>query len=85
MDDALGMRRGEAVGDLSRDSADITNRRRSFRKELSKRPSFDPFHRNPGDAVGLPDVVDRDDGGMIQRRSRSSLALEAMPERRIAD
>ena len=53
------------------------------KQELAQRLSFDPLHGDPGDRIRRPDVVDRDDVRVVERRGRSRLVLESLQARRI--
>ena len=83
MNHTLGVGGRETVGNLP------CNRRRSFERQgsvgehLAQRATFYPLHRDPRHVVGHADVVDRDDGGVIERRCGARLALEPAPARGI--
>ena len=84
MDDALGVGNREAFRDLSSDGPRVFEGKRSVGECLPQRPALDPFHRDPRAAVGLADVVDRDDGLMIERGGRAGLELESTTEGRVS-
>ena len=81
MDDALLVRGFERRRDLARDAQRLVERKsgrraRTLREQLGQRLAFDQLHHQ---VVG-PDVVQRADVGMIQRRHRACFPLEALGE-----
>ena len=77
MHDAALVRGGESVGDFAGDAQNIFQRHRAVGGELAKIASFDELHGDVRDRIAAPDVVDRDDARMIQRRCRARFELEA--------
>ena len=53
-------------------------------RHLSQGAPVDPFHRDPGDAVGVSDVVHGDDGRVIQGGCGPGLGLEATTKGRVS-
>ena len=79
MDDAGGVRLGEALGGLDGDVEELLRRQRLARgDELAQRLALDELHGDVDRAVGLADVVDREDVRVVQRRGRARLLLEAL-------
>jgi hypothetical protein len=71
-----GVSCGEAFGDLTPDRDRLTRRQRATREHLVERAPFDVLHHDRF-ARGLrEDVVDLDDGGMVECRCRGGLAAE---------
>ena len=61
VDDPLGVRRGEAIGDLPGDLQRLADRHGPRAERVPERLAFHPLHRDPRDALGIAHVVDRDD------------------------
>ena len=78
MDDPGRVRLGEAVGDLGRDVQNPAQRHRARGVELSECLTLNELHRDEGVSRSLPDVVDRDDVRMVQRRRGARFPLEAL-------
>ena len=74
--------RREPLGNLPGNRQRVAERERAvgFEQRQPQRPSLDPLHRDPGDPVGVSDVVNRDDGRMIEDRRRPGLQLETAAE-----
>ena len=83
VDDALGMGAGKAVGDRCRDRQRSCRLERTLGEKLAERLAVDELHRDERRSVVLVDVVDGDDGRMIERRRRSCFPLEATEPLRI--
>ncbi len=77
MDDALGVRRGQRVGDLHRGLEKLFFRQRAGFNALLQRAALEQFHHHERVPVLLADVVDRADVRVVQRGRRARLALEA--------
>ncbi len=82
------MRPGERVRGLRGQREQAPQRQRPFRDELAQGPSLHEFHRDVGEGVSPPYLVDRDDVGMVQRGGRARLLLEtgepvAVPRERL--
>ncbi len=69
MDDAGCVRLPDAVGQLHRDSERLPERQALAADEDVQRVALDTLHGDEAHAVGFCDVVDRDDIGVVQRRS----------------
>ena len=76
MDDARGMRFGEAVGDLEGEIEKPSGGQGSFVEELPQGASLDELHGDVEHGIGRSDVVDRDDVGVVKRRGRARFLLE---------
>ena len=85
MNDALGVRRIQRIGDLDGDgtaAVPISSGLPAMR--CFQRRAFQKLHGDEGVAVVLADVVNRADVGMIQRRRGLRLALKTSERLRIA-
>ena len=71
------VRPGEPLGDLAGEGEKTLGRKCAVREKIAQRFSLHELHRDVGDRVGLADLVDRDDVGMIERGGRAGLLLEA--------
>ena len=79
MHDAGGVRLGEALGGLDGDVEELLRRQRLARgDELAQGLALDELHGDVDGPVGLADVVDRQDVGVVQGRGRAGLLLEAL-------
>ena len=79
VDDAGGVGLGQALGGLDGDIEQPLGRQRlAGGDELAQGLSLDQLHGDVEGAVGLADVVDGQDVGMIQGRGRAGLLLEAL-------
>ena len=85
MDDALGVRLRQRVGDLRRVLQRVRERQPPAADPVGERRALDVLHGDEVDAVRLADVVDRDDVGMVQRRGRPGFLHEAPPALRVGD
>ena len=74
--DALGMGGGEAFGTLPGNRPRLPDRQGAVGDRLAERAALDELHGNPRQAVALADVVDRDDGRMVQRRGGAGFGFE---------
>ncbi len=81
--DVGGVSLGEAVGHLGGDRQRLARRGHPFGEDLPQCLSRDELHGDPGDPVGLPDVVDRDDVRVVERGSGPGLLLEALQPLRV--
>ena len=68
----------EAFGYLRGDRNRLAQRKWSFRQCIAKAPALDELHRDEGDALRLPDVVNRDDAWMIELRCGLRFLFEAL-------
>ncbi len=59
------------------------DRQRAAGEKLPQRRALHPLHRDVGDPALRPDVVDRDDVGVIERRGRPRLLLETLQPLRV--
>src|SRR4029079_17841229 len=77
MDDAGSMGGGERVGYLDRIPERFRERQRFPSATFGQRAAGDQFHYDKLDLAIRGDVVDGDDIGMVERRSRLRLLNEA--------
>ena len=75
--DPRPVRLGQPLGHLGGERDQPLHGERPVGEQLSKRRSVDELHREIGDGVRLPDLVDRDDRRVVQRGSGARLPLEA--------
>ena len=78
MDYAFSMRDLQAIEDLDRDVDQAVQFQWCTEDHVLDCHSVKELHGNEGAAVELPDVVNSADVGMVQSRSGSRLALEAL-------
>jgi len=78
MDDALGVRGVECVGDLDGKVEQPVRLKRLARDAMLEGLSFEQFHSDEGLAFVLINVVDRADVGMVERGRRLGLTLESL-------
>ena len=78
MQNAVPVRGGERRGDLRRQPEGLLDRHRA-----AQRDAVQVLHDQEVDAVLTPDVMERADVRMIQRRDRARFALEALACSRI--
>ena len=76
VNDSLGVGGFERIGELHAEFEDSIRRQRADGDELLQRGTLQQLHRHEMAAGVLPDVVDRADVWMIQRRGGAGLALE---------
>ena len=74
--DPFGMGGGEAFGNLPGDRPGLPDRQGAVRDRLAERAALDELHGNPRQAVALADVVDGDDGRMVERRGGAGFGFE---------
>jgi hypothetical protein len=67
----------EAVRSVRRDREGTLDGERARHEKLPHGLPFDQFHRDERGRLGAADVVDGDDVGVVQSRSRARLLLEA--------
>ena len=79
--DAAGVGDRECVGQLDRDRERGKRLERAAAHELLERRALDVLQHDVVEAVGLPDVVDGLDVGVVEDRAQRRLALEAPPGR----
>jgi len=77
MDHSGPMSRGDAVGDGRRNLERLCHGERPFGDPLLECSTLDQLHRHPGDVIGLTDVENGDDAGVIEGRGGAGLLLEA--------
>ncbi len=77
MDDALGMRRVERIGNLDRQRQQRVQFHGTPGDHVLQGHAIEILHGDKRLAVLLANVVNRADVGMVQRRSRLRLALKA--------
>ena len=81
VDDAAAVRRGKRRGDLGADVHEFAHRQRAARGEtLAQRHAVHELRRDEVDRARLPDLVDRDDVRMVERRGGARFLLEAAAE-----
>ena len=78
--DAAAVRRGERRGDLGADVHDIAHRQRARGETIAQRHAVHELRRDEVDRARLPDLVDRDDVRMVERRGGARFLLEAAAE-----
>ena len=76
MHDPREVRGGERLADL-RGVAQRLVERQAARDRPVERLALDEFHRDEVQLVGAVDLVDGDDVGVVERRGRAGLVLEA--------
>ena len=76
VDEARGVGRGEPFRDLADQLERLPDREEAARGDLSERLAVDELHGEKRLAGGLPDLEDRDDVPVVQRRRRARLADE---------
>jgi len=76
VDEPLVVRRGESAGDLHRAVGGSANRQRPLCEAIAERLAVEQFHHGVGAGFVRPDVEDREDVRMRQRRDGLALALE---------
>ncbi len=77
MHDAVPMRLVERIGQLNRRPQRFIDRHRTALQSLRKGLPFEELHHEVIDTVVPPDVEDRTDVRMAERRERLGLALES--------
>jgi hypothetical protein len=78
-----GVGLGESVGHLCADLEELAGGHRLLDDEVPQRPPLDDLHRDVDHSVRGADVVDSYDVGVVQRRGRARLLLEALAPLRI--
>ena len=73
----LRMGGGQAFGKLPGDRPRLPDRQWTLRDGIAERAPLDELHGNPRQAVALADVVDGDDGRMVERRGGACFGFEA--------
>ena len=82
MHDPRPVRLGQPLGHLGGERDQPLHGERPVGEQLAKRRPVDELHREIGDGVRLPDLVDRDDRRVVQGRRGARLPLEpAQPVR----
>jgi hypothetical protein len=77
--DPLPVRLVQRVGDLDPEAQRLLRRERAFQEPVRQRFSFQVLHDEVLDAVLIPDVVERADVRMRERRDRLRFPLEPLP------
>jgi hypothetical protein len=77
MDDAGGVRLGQALSDLVRQLDGAADRNRALPQDLPDRVPIDPFHRDVRRVTFTADVVNGQDVRVVQRGCRARFLLEA--------
>ena len=78
MDDALGVTRSQRVGDLNADIEDLLQLHRPAQHALLQADAFQPLHHDEGMAVGVLNVVDGADAGVVKLRGGAGFPEEAV-------
>ena len=76
MDNAPGVRSGERTCKLDGNVQSVGDRQRSVRQALSQRVAFDELGDDEGHVVEHAEVVDHQDGGMVERGDGARLGVE---------
>ena len=85
MHDARGVCGRETVGDADEQFHDLRPRPHVGPRPLSERAAIDKFRDQVLPAVELPDVVNREYVGMVQRGRRLRFALKSAARRGLSD
>jgi hypothetical protein len=80
MDDPVGMRLGEPAGDLRSKAESRGEIERALVEQAPERPPMDELHDDPVAVLVLDDVVDVDDGRVVEAGAGRGLLPEALPE-----
>ncbi len=75
--DVVRVRLGQAVGNLARELDGAQRARQAVAQHAIERLALDQLHDDPVAFVGLDDVVDVDDGRVVEARRHPRLAAEA--------
>ncbi len=78
MDDVARVAVLEGVGDLDGDVEHLAQAQRAVPEDAAEVRALDERHDEEEGAVVAPDVVDRDDAGMVHLRDDLRLALETL-------
>ena len=78
VDDALLVRGGERVGDLRPELHHLVERQRALLQAIRERLALEELHHQEVRVALVPDVEERADVGVVERRDRLGLALEAL-------
>src|SRR5262245_32203825 len=78
MDDAVLMGGGDRIAHLRGDGQQSIEREATLGQDVGQRAAFDQRHRDEMRARGFLDRIDVHDGGMVETRERSRLALESL-------
>ncbi len=77
MHDACGVRFGQPVGDLDPDVEDPSGLQRDTGQHVTQRSPVHVLHHEIRGTLDVPDFVNRDDVGVIQRRGGAGLRRKA--------
>ena len=77
MDDAAGVGGSEGVGERNPHAQELGSGESRWGRHLAESPALDELHGEEAPAGVFLDRVDGHDAGMIERRDRARLALEA--------
>ena len=83
MDDALGMRRRQPVGNRRRNLDRLAPRQRTPSRSAREGCAFEQLHHGERNAIGDGELVDRQDAGVGERRDGARFGLEARAHQRI--
>ena len=75
--DVVGVRLGQAIGDLARELDGAQRGRQAVAQHAIEGLALDQLHHDPVAVVGLDDVVDVDDRRVVEARRHPRLAAEA--------
>jgi len=78
VDEAVGVRRVECVGDLRRPGDELVRRDRSAVDPLLERRSFEELHHDERPALVIADVEDAADVRVAERRRGPGFTLETL-------
>ncbi len=76
MDDAVAVRLVERIGDLAREIDRLSARQRSLLESVRQRLALEVLHDEVRDACRFPNVIERADVRVIERRDALRFALE---------
>ena len=74
MDDAVGVRGTQGLGNGQRHSCELRHRHGAHKCRIAERAPDDPFENQEGRSIRVTDLMDREDVGMVQGGQRSSLS-----------
>ena len=77
------MRGVERLGQLVRDLDDLAHRQQSTARGHVQRVAFDVLHDDEHAAVGVTDLVNLADEGVVERGSREGLAAQSLARHRV--
>ena len=84
MDDALGVRGGEGIGERQGEAQDLVRRQPAGDDPRGQGLALDQLHGEEVDAPRLLDGIEGDDVGMVERGDGPRLAAEALQAHRVS-